>query len=252
MAKISALILSKNEERNIEDCIKSVLFCDEVLVVDDFSTDRTKEMAERLGARVLQRRMDGDWGGQRTFAIQSAAHEWILFVDADERVPEALAEEIRTVVAKGEKRACRIRRENRFHFNEATHGVLHPDYVMRLFPAENSRSEGLVHEKITAPYPGKNLKAPLYHYTYDSWEQYLGKLNHYTTLAAKTYREEGKRCNFFLDIVLRPVWAFIKVYFIERGFLDGKMGWILSVNHYFYTLNKYVKLYYLYKSDGKL
>ena len=107
MAKISALILSKNEERNIEDCIKSVLFCDEVLVVDDFSTDRTKEMAERLGARVLQRRMDGDWGGQRTFAIQNAAHEWILFVDADERVPEALAEEIRTVVAKGEKRACR-------------------------------------------------------------------------------------------------------------------------------------------------
>ena len=230
MAKISALILSKNEERNIEDCIKSVLFCDEVLVIDDFSTDRTKEMAERLGARVLQRRMDGDWGGQRTFAIQNAAHEWVLFVDADERVSEALAEEIKAVVAKGEKRACRIRRENRFHFNEATHGVLHPDYVMRLFPAENSRSEGLVHEKIIAPYPGKNLKSPLYHYTYDSWE----------------------RCNFFLDIVLRPVWAFIKVYFIERGFLDGKMGWILSVNHYFYTLNKYVKLYYLYKSDGKL
>ena len=252
MAKITALILSKNEERNIEDCIRTVLFCDEVLVIDDFSTDRTKEIAEGLGAKVIQRSMNGDWGGQRTFAIQSATHEWVLFVDADERVSEALAEEIREVVAQGKKRACRIRRENRFHFNTATHGVLHPDYVMRLFPAENSHSEGLVHEKILAPYPDKKLKHPLYHYTYDNWEQYLGKLNNYTTLAAKKYRKEKKRCNFFLDIVLRPLWAFIKAYILERGFLDGKMGWILSVNHYFYTLNKYVKLYYLYKSDGKL
>lgn len=252
MAKLTALILSKNEERNIEDCIRSVLFCDEVLVIDDFSTDRTRELAEGLDAKVIQRSMNGDWGGQRTFAIQNAAHEWVLFVDADERVSEALAEEIRAVVTKGEKHACQIRRENRFHFNKATHGVLHPDYVMRLFPKENSHSEGLVHEKILAPYPDKKLKHPLYHYTYDTWEQYFGKFNNYTTLAAKTYQKEGKRCNFFLDIVLRPLWAFIKVYIIERGFLDGKIGWVLSVNHYFYTLNKYVKLYYLYKSDGKL
>ena len=205
MAKISALILAKNEERNIEDCIKTVLFCDEVLVIDDFSTDRTKEIAEGLGARVLQRGMNGDWGGQQTFAIQSA-----------------------------------------------THGVLHPDYVNRLFPAKDSYVEGYVHPKIVAPYPDKKLKSPMYHYTYDNWEQYLGKLNNYTTLAAKKYKKEKKRCNFFLDIVLRPLWAFIKAYVIELGFLDGKIGWILSVNHYFYTLNKYVKLYYLYKSDGKL
>ena len=90
MEKITALILAKNEERNIEDCIKTVQFCDEVLVIDDFSTDRTKELAEGLGARVLQRSMNGDWGGQQTFAIQSAAHPWVLFVDADERISEAL------------------------------------------------------------------------------------------------------------------------------------------------------------------
>ena len=217
MEKITALILAKNEERNIEDCIKTVQFCDEVLVIDDFSTDRTKEIAEGLGARVLQRSMNGDWGGQQTFAIQSAMHPWVLFVDADERISEALAEEIKETVARGEQNAYWIRRENRFHFNKATHGVLHPDYVNRLFPAKGSY-----------------------------------KLNNYTTLAAKKYKKENKRCNFFLDIVLRPLWAFIKAYILELGFLDGRIGWILSVNHYFYTLNKYVKLYYLYKSDGKL
>ena len=86
MAQISALILAKNEERNIEACIKTLQFADDILVIDDFSTDRTKEIAERLGARVIQRGMNGDWGGQQTFAIQQAKCEWVLFVDADERI----------------------------------------------------------------------------------------------------------------------------------------------------------------------
>ena len=252
MAKISALILAKNEEHNIEDCIKSVLFCDEVLVIDDFSTDRTKEIAENLGARVVQHNMNGDWGRQRTFAIRNASFAWVLFVDADERISDELAEEIKTVVGAGEKYACRIRRENRFHFNKATHGVLKEDYVTRLFPKEGSISEGFVHEVIKAPYPDKKLKHVMYHYTYDNWDQYFNKFNNYTRLSAEKYRKDGKRCNFFLDIVLRPAWAFLKAYIFDLGFLDGKMGWILSVNHYCYTMNKYVKLYYLYKSNGKL
>ena len=252
MAKISALILAKNEERNIADCIKTVLFCDEVLVIDDFSTDRTKELAECLGARVLQRSMAGDWGGQQTFAIRNASHEWVLFVDADERISEELAEEIKATVARGEKNAYWIKRQNKFHFNEATHGILRPDYVNRLFPAKDSYVEGYVHPEIKAPYPDKKLKNVMYHYTYDNWDQYFGKFNNYTRLAAEKYKKNGKSCSFIKDIVLRPIWAFIKVYFLNFGFLDGKMGWILSVNHYFYTMNKYVKLYYLYKSDGKL
>ena len=252
MAKISALILAKNEERNIEECIKTVLFCDEVLVIDDFSTDRTKEIAENLGARALQRSMAGDWGGQQTFAICSAKYEWVLFVDADERISEKLAEEIQDAVAKGEKNAYWIKRENKFHFNEATHGILRPDYVNRLFPAKDSYVEGYVHPEIKAPYPNKKLNNVMYHYTYDNWDQYFGKFNNYTRLAAEKYKKNGKSCSFIRDIVLRPIWAFIKVYFLNLGFLDGKIGWILSVNHYFYTMNKYVKLYYLYKSDGKL
>ena len=105
MAKISTLILAKNEERNMADCIASVAFSDEILVIDDFSTDRTKEIAESLGARVVQRAMNGDWGGQQTFAIQAATYEWVFFIDADERVSEPLAKEIRATVEKGERNA---------------------------------------------------------------------------------------------------------------------------------------------------
>lgn len=120
MAQISALILAKNEERNIEACIKTLSFADDILVIDDFSTDRTKEIAEQLGARVIQRDMNGDWGGQQTFAIQQAKHEWVLFVDADERISEPLAKEICSVVAKGDKKAYWIQRENKFY-----HTTLH-------------------------------------------------------------------------------------------------------------------------------
>ena len=95
LAKITTLILAKNEERNIVDCIKTVQFTDEILVIDDFSTDCTKSLAESMGARVIQHAMNGDWGGQQTFAIQNAKCEWVLFLDADERISESLAKEIR-------------------------------------------------------------------------------------------------------------------------------------------------------------
>lgn len=253
MAKITALILAKNEERNIEACIKTLAFTDEVLVIDDFSTDKTKEIAESLGARVIQRSMNGDWGGQQTFAIQNASHEWVLFVDADERISEPLSKEILQVVAEGKKNAYWIKRENRFYHHHATHGVLRPDYVNRLFPAKGSYVEGYVHPQIVTPYPNVKLKNVMYHYTYDTWEQQLNKLNNYTTLAARKYAKNHKKCNFFVDIVLRPLWAFFKVYILNFGFLDGKMGWILSTNHYFYTMNKYLKLYFLYHDpDGRL
>lgn len=252
MGKITALILAKNEEQNIKDCIESVLFVDEILVIDDFSTDRTKEIAEKLGAKVIQRSMNGDWGGQQTFAIEQASCEWVLFIDADERISKPLAKEILDAVAKGEEHAYWIKRENKFHNNHATHGTLRPDYVNRLFPAKGSYVTGFVHPAIVTPYDNKKLHHVMYHYTYDNWNQYFNKFNNYTRLAALKYQEQGKKCSFVKDILLRPLWAFIKVYFIDRGFMDGKMGWILSVNHYFYTMTKYVRLYHLYKDNGKL
>ncbi len=143
MAKISTLILAKNEERNMADCIASVAFSDEILVIDDFSTDRTKEIAESLGARVVQRAMNGDWGGQQTFAIQAATYEWVFFIDADERVSEPLAKEIRATVEKGERNAYWIKRVNRFHHNAP--GLCQPPVPCRRFLRQRVRPPGNRH-----------------------------------------------------------------------------------------------------------
>lgn len=252
MVDVSVIILAKNEEEKIGNCIKSCLFANEILVIDDGSTDKTVEIAKTLGARVLHRSMNGDWGVQQTFGIRQASFDWIFFIDADELCTPELAKEIEDVVTRNEPGEYWIKRINKFIHNKATHGVLRPDYVSRLMPKKDSYVEGYVHPAIITPYGKKKLKAHMYHYTYDNWTQYLNKLNNYTTLAAEKYKKDNKKCGFFKDIVFRPAWAFIKMYILNKGFMDGKMGWILSVNHYFYTMNKYVKLYYLYKSNGKL
>lgn len=252
MLDLSVLILAKNEEKNIEDCIRSCLFANEIIVIDDNSTDATKQIAERLGAKVINRSMNGNWGAQQIFAIQQAQYKWIFFIDADERCTPELAAEITLAVEAGEKYAYWIKRKNKFRYNKVSHGSLRPDYVCRLMPAEGSYVEGFVHPAIITPYANKKLKKYMYHYTYDNWVQYFNKLNHYTTLAAEKYKNQNKSVSFTKDILLRPVWAFIKTYIFDKGFLDGKLGWIFAINHAYYTMLKYVKLYYLYRSDGKL
>ena len=248
---VTAIILTKNEARNIADCITSIQCADEILVIDDESTDETVSLAESLGAKVISHPLQNNWAQQRLFAIEQAQYEWILFIDADERISEKLNTSI-TKVVKEEKRAYLLERHNVFHHNKATHGVLRPDRVLRLLPKDGITIIGYVHEKISSPYSEEKLQGALYHYTYDNWQQYFNKFNSYTTLAANRYKDEGKSCSFVRDIMLRPMWAFFKMYILDRGFLDGKIGFILSVNHYFYTMIKYVKLYYLLKSNGKL
>ena len=252
MVDVSVLILAKNEERNIADCIKSCNFAKEIIVIDDNSTDATKQIAIDLGAVVINRAMNGDWGGQQTFAIKQAKYDWIFFIDADERCTPELANEIAEAVSKNEKIAYWVQRKNKLRHNKAEYGILRPDYVCCLMPAKDSYVEGFVHPAIITPYPNKKLNGHMYHHTYDNWGQYFNKLNNYTTLAAEKYKKNNKKVSFLKDIVLRPLWAFFKVYILNLGFLDGKLGWIFSVNHYFYTMTKYVKLYYLYKDDGKL
>ena len=253
MSTVSVLILTRNEEKHIRDCIESCLpVADEVIVIDDGSTDQTVAIAESLGAKVVQHALAQDWAQQRMFAISQASCEWILFVDADERLSSDLAQEIRNLIRIGIKKSFSIQRENVFHHNRATHGVLRPDRVLRLMPRDGATVTGAVHETIASIYPSESLQASMYHYTYDTWEQYFNKFNSYTTVAAEAYRRSNKSISFVKDILIRPFWAFLKMYLLQGGFLDGKMGWVLSVNHYFYTMMKYVKLYHLYKSNGKL
>ncbi len=252
---LTVLICAKNEIQNIRDCIESARFADEILMIDDFSSDGTEVLAKQLGATVIQRSMDGDWSGQRNFGIAAAKGDWIFVLDADERISNELQQTIMYLVKQNEPKTYCVMRENCFHHNKATHGVLRSDSVARLFMKRNAHYEGRVHEKLVTPFVQERISAKygvLYHYTYDNWDAYFGKFNRYTALMAQQQFENGKSVSFFRDIVLRPWVAFFKMYIVHRGFLDGRLGYILSVNHFFYTMTKYVRLYYLKKSKGKL
>ena len=250
---ISVVLLTRNEERNVQECLKSCDFASELIVVDDGSTDQTVDIATEMGAKVYHRELNGDWGAQKTFGIQQATQPWLLLIDADERVTPQLRAAIENVFRNpGEKCAYKIQRRNRFLTGQAEHGSLRPDWVLRLLPRENASVEGKVHESVITSFPVRNLEGHFIHYPYSSWDSYFRKFDKYTKVAAEKYLAEGRDCNFVSDIVLRPIWAFFKVYFINRGFLDGKLGFIFSVNHYFYTLAKYVRFYYLKNHGGRI
>ncbi len=247
---LTVLILAKNEEINIRACIESVLFADEIIVIDDFSTDRTAEIARSLGAKVVQRAMEGNWGEQQTFAIQQAGSEWVYFIDADERMTPELAAEVCAAVKRNEKHAYRNARLNHFWGQELRHGGWYPDYGIHLLPKEGSYVTGFVHPQIHHPYTEKKIHQHMMHYPYRSWEHYFNKFNRYTELAAKKNKENGKRVNFFFDIIIRPWVAFFKMYIIKAGWRDGKIGFILASFHFAYTMAKYVKLAYIDKENG--
>ena len=177
MATITAIILARNEEQHIVDCINSIQCANEILVIDDGSTDRTVELAESLGAVVIPHPLNNDWSQQRRFGISQASCDWILFIDADERVSPELNEEILKAVNSGEQKAYWLSRHSLFRHNKASHGTMRPDKVLRLMPKEGATVEGFVHEAFISPFPKDKLKGKLYHYTYDNWTQYLNKVN---------------------------------------------------------------------------
>lgn len=239
----SVLILAKNEEKHIADCIDSCRsFSDEVVVIDDFSTDRTAEIAQSHGAKIVQHAMNGDWGQQQTFAVEQASCDWIFFIDADERCHPDAAEEIRRIVETKDYKAYWIQRLNYFNGKRVRFGMLSPDWVVRLLPKKGTYVTGYVHPKIVFEVSEAKLKGKMTHYTYQSWMQLEGKMNKYSTLAAKKYFDEGKRSFPFFDLVLRPFFAFVKMYILKGGFMDGLLGFGLSVNYASYTLSKYFKL----------
>lgn len=239
---LSVVIITRNEEARLPACLDSLSFADEVLVVDSGSDDGTIALAESHGCRVIHQ----DWlgyGPQKQHAVDQAAHDWVLCVDADERVSDELAARITDLLVDTPAlQAYQMPRCNRFMGRWLRHGEGYPDLSLRLFNRRHARWSGhLVHEYVEAEAEVGLLQGDLLHESQESLQQYLDKQNHYTTLQAQWLLERGRHAGT-IRIVFSPLYRFIKMYLFRLGFLDGMPGFIHIVIGCYNSFSKYAKL----------
>jgi glycosyltransferase involved in cell wall biosynthesis len=221
---LSAVIITLNAASQLEECLRSVTFCDEIVVVDSGSTDGTTELAQRYGARVIQSEWRG-FGKQKQFAVEQATNDWVLCVDADERVSGEMRESIETALICPRASAFRFARCNRFMGRYLRHGEGYPDWNTRLFDRRHARwSESSVHEKVISA-GNFRLAGDLLHDSAETLESYMAKQNRYTSLAAEQAIAKGQRASA-LHLLLSPLVRFIKFFFLRGGMLDGVPGLI--------------------------
>ncbi len=250
MNPLSAVLITRNAAALLEPCLDSLAFADEIVVVDSGSGDGTVELAGRKGARVVQKEWLG-FGRQKQFAVEQAKNDWVLCVDADERVSQPLAESIRLALAAPVSPVYRMPRRNRFLGRWLAHGEGYPDWSPRLFNRMNARwSDDLVHEKVLFAVTPGTLAGDLMHDSYDDLSTYLERQNRYTTLAARQAFEEGRRAGIF-HLLASPVVRFIKFYLLRLGFLDGLPGLLHISIGCMNSYVKYMKLIELRQSENK-
>ena len=251
MNDLTVVLLTKNEEKNIADAVHNAKqAAAAVLVVDSGSTDATVKLAEANGACVVYRAWDNDFSAQRNFALQHVSTEWVLYLDADERLNDELVEAVKRAVAHNERKQFSIKRKSVAFGQEFNYGVLKPDFVPRLFKTKAVRWVNKVHEKPVCEDKLEVLDGYIEHYTYVSWEQYFNKFNQYTSIWAQNAYEQGKQAGF-LTAYAHAVFAFVQMLLCKKGILDGRLGFTLCLYHFMYTLTKYVKLVDLCRSGKK-
>ena len=251
MSDVTVVILTKNEELNIVDVIKNArTLTSKVMVIDSGSTDKTVELAEKSNAKVLYRAWDNDFSAQRNFALEHVDTEWILYLDADERLNEQLCEAIKKVITKNENRQYSIKRKSVAFGKEFNYGVLKPDFVPRLFKTSHVQWVNKVHEKPLCEDKLEVLEGFIKHYTYTNWEQWLKKFDQYTSIWAQDAYARGKKVTLY-GAFGHAFFGFLQMAFLKKGILDGGMGLAMSCNHFFYTLMKYLKLIELQRKGDK-
>ena len=245
MPKLSVTIITRNEASNIGAALQSVAWADEVLVVDCGSTDATVPTAQKLGARVLHRDWRG-FGEQKNFATDEAANEWILSLDADERVSDALAGEIRNVLSRDPDHvAYRIPRVSWYLDRWIRTTDWYPNLQLRLYHRGRGRwNVRRVHESVQVTGPVGRLTHALEHRPYRDVSHHLDTMNRYTTLAAQEMYDEGRRSGVGLLLTM-PAAAFCRNYLLRRGFMQGSTGFVISSLNAYYVFLKFVKLWEL-------
>jgi glycosyltransferase involved in cell wall biosynthesis len=248
---VSAIVVCFNEEKAIGACLDSLRWCDEIVVVDSFSTDRTVEICRQYTERVVQR----NWAGyrdQKAFAHSLATKDWVLLVDSDERVPPDLRDEINLTLSSdaGGYAGFSVPRLVFYLGRWWRRGGWYPDYDVRLFRRERATWGGTdPHEKILVDGKVRRLRHPLQHYSYRNIEDHVQRINHFTSISARELWKEGKRCHLG-DALFRPAFRFFRSYVLKRGFLEGFAGFYVAVTAAVYVFLKYAKLWEL-ELEGK-
>ncbi|WP_340202646.1 glycosyltransferase family 2 protein [Ascidiimonas sp. W6] len=248
--KLTVIIPVYNEAIHIKDVLASVDFADELIVLDSYSTDDTLAIAREFNPTILQRKFDYH-AAQKNWAIPQASHEWILIVDADERVTPELKEEILHHLANPPEASVAgfwIGRINHFMEQRIHYSGWRNDKVIRFFRKSRCRYEDkFVHEEIIAQGEVAQLNAKLLHYTYASMDTFMEKLNRYATLQARDYDAKTGRLTAY-HFVVKPIWGFVKHYMVQSGFRDGVPGLVIGYIQGYTVFMRYVKLWLLRRS----
>lgn len=249
MIRLSVVIITLNEERNIERCLLSVkTVADEIVVADSFSTDRTKEICLLHGVTFFENEWKG-YAAQKNFAHQKCSNDYVLSLDADEALSEELCDSILEIKNGTSTRLCRFNRLTNYCGQWIRHGDWYPDRKLRMYDKRNAYWEGTIHEQLMYPAEEKItlLNGDCFHYSYYSISDHVKQVEKFTTLAARQDFEKRKRSNIFL-VLLAPLYKFCKSYFFRLGFLDGYFGFVISRISAQATFLKYIKLRELNKS----
>ena len=246
--KLTACIITFNEADRIDACLRSLSFCDEIVVVDSHSTDATRQIAGSLNARVIER----DWPGyrsQKQFAVESASNDWVLCLDADERVTRQLREEIEALRTRGfaEHAGWSVPRITDYFGQFLRHGNAYPDRLIRLFDRRRGGWTGEeIHENTRVTGSVGRLHGHLEHFSYRSLSDHHNRMARYADLMARALYARGKRCGLS-KVLFNPAWRFFRGYVIRLGFLDGWRGMVFHLVEANYVRRKYLGLYILSK-----
>lgn len=253
MDKISVIILTKSEENNILDCLENILGYDEIIIVDDYSQDRTIELVKRLNKKnikIYQRSLGSDFSKQRDFGLSKAKNDWVLFIDADERIPAPLKNEI-MYLTRGDDHIPQfngyyLRRVDFMWGKELRHGETGNIKHLRLAKKDLGKWEGRVHEEWKIRGRIGELKNPILHYPHQTVREFLADINKYTSIRAKTLYRTGIQA-YLWQVVAYPAGKFILNYFVRLGFLDGLPGFVFAVTMSFHSFLVRGKLWLLWK-----
>lgn len=250
MTPVSVIVITRNEERNIRECLASARWADEIVVVDSGSTDATTKHAREFTQKVFERAWEG-YAESKNFALSRVRNEWVFWLDADERITPELAGEIgMTVSGSPTHAAFSVPRKAFFLGRWIRHCGWYPGRVIRLFRRDRAEfSTDRVHERLIVKGSTGVLRSDLLHFTDPTLEHYFAKFNRYTTLAAEDLAVAGRRPSV-VRMITNPVWTFLRMYVVRGGFLDGIPGLILCVLSAGYVFTKYAKLWELNNGKG--